>query len=143
MVKVANPFTPALELAVEQSKGYPYFLQEFGKQAWGVAEASDVIDREDVKAAIPIINQELDTGFFAARFDRTPRSERRYLSAMASLGEPPYRTGQVAAVLNKKTSQLGPTRDALIKRGLCYSPSRGLIDFTVPMFDQFLRRRLG
>ena len=133
----------ALNLVVDRSEGYPYFLQEFGKRSWDAATGPQVIQAEDVEEAIPVAIDELDTGFFAARFDRTTPAEREYLSAMASFGKGPYQSGDVATALGKRTSQVGPVRDSLIKRGLCYSPSRNVIDFTVPMFDQFVQRRLG
>lgn len=133
----------AIELAIEQSKGYPYFLQEFGKQSWDTATGPDVIRLPDVEAAIPIANDELDTGFFSARFDRVQPAAQEYLLAMASLGSGPYRSADVAGGMGKSTRQVAPVRDILIKRGLCYSPSRGVIDFTVPTFDRFVRRRLG
>lgn len=133
----------ALSLVAERSEGYPYFLQEFGKQAWDAAESESVIRRLDVDAAIPVAVDELDTGFFTVRFDRTTPAERDYLLAMASFGSGPYQSGDVARSLGKTTSQVGPVRDSLIKRGLCYSSGYGVIDFTVPMFDQFLRRQLA
>lgn len=132
----------ALERVVAETQGYPYFLQEFGKQAWNVADGPDFIGPDDVDKAIPIITDELDTGFFRVRFRRTTHMERAYLSAMASLGDGPYRSGAVAATQGKTTTQVGPLRDAVIKKGLCYSPSHGLIDFTVPMFGMFIRREL-
>ena len=133
----------ALDLVLEQTQGYPYFLQEFAQQAWDAAEHDEVINRSDVEVAMPVAIDDLDTGFFAVRFDRTTPAERDYLAAMSSLGPGPYGSGDVARALGKTTTQLGPVRDSLIRRGLCYSPRWGVIDFTVPMFDQFLRRRLG
>lgn len=146
---------PATELGVEWSKaaldatvgltgGYPYFLQEFGKQVWDVAPGPSSIEIEDVDTARPVAMAELDSGFFRVRIDRTTDAERAYLRAMASLGGPgPYPSGDVAQALGKKkTSEVGPTRDSLIKRGLCYSPRWGEIAFTVPMFDEFVRRAL-
>lgn len=125
-----------------RSEGFPYFLQEFGKQAWNVAAGPDRISAEDVDRAAPIAIDELDTGFFRARIDRATDAERAYMRAMASLGGPgPYLSGDIAAALGKtRTSQVGPTRDSLIKRGLIYSPRWGLVAFTVPMFDAFVRR---
>ena len=133
----------ALELVIEQTEGYPYFLQEFGKWTWDVARDTASIARADVEAAIPIAIDELDSGFFSVRIGRTTEAERAYLRAMAARGKGPYGSGEIAAALGKTTSQAGPTRDSLIKRGLCYSPRYGVIDFTVPMFDQFVRRRLA
>ena len=130
----------ALERIVDLTDGYPYFLQEFGKQAWDVAAGPDRITIADVEASVPLAVDELDSGFFRARIGRTTDAERAYLTAMASLGPGPHGSGKVAAALGKTTTQVGPHRDALIKRGLCYSPRHGIIDFTVPMFDQFIRR---
>lgn len=133
----------AVERIVHHTEGYPYFLQEFGKQAWNVAEEPTISD-DEVVASIGLALDELDHGFFRARIDKTTDSEREYLRAMASLGGPgPYRSGDVSRALGKKTTQTGPIRDSLIKRGLCFAPRHGLLAFTVPMFDQFVRRALS
>lgn len=133
----------ALERIVELTDGYPYFLQEFGKQAWDIAVGPDRITTADVEAAAAVAVDELDSGFFRVRVGRATDAERAYLAAMASLGPGPYGSGKVATAMGKTTTQVGPHRDALIKRGLCYSSRHGIIDFTVPMFDQFLRRWTG
>lgn len=132
----------ALDRIVGETRGYPYFLQEFGKQAWDLADGPAEITSADVDTAIPIAVDELDTGFFRVRIDRTTDAEREYLVAMASLGQAPYASGRVAAALGKDTPGVGPARDKLIRKGLCYSPRWGEIDFTVPLFDDFVRRRL-
>lgn len=130
----------AVDAVVAETEGYPYFLQEYGKQAWNVAEGPR-IDRADVVAASTLAQDDLDHGFFRARIDRTTDAERDYLRAMAGLGGPgPYRSGDVSASMGKTTGQTGPVRDGLIKRGLCYSPRYGEVAFTVPMFDVFMRR---
>lgn len=130
----------ALDSVMDLARGYPYFLQEFGKHSWDVAPGPDVIRRVDVEAAIPIAVNELDTGFFRARLARTTAAERAYLRAMAGLGPGPCRSGEVAGVLDKTTAQAGSVRDALIKRGLIYSPRWGQLAFTVPMFDEYINR---
>lgn len=132
----------AIEHVIHQTEGYPYFLQEFGKQAWNVAEGP-TITTGDVEASIALALDDLDQGFFRARLDKTTDAERDYLRAMASLGGPgPYRSGDVSRAMGRTTTQTGPVRDSLIKRGLCYAPRHGLLAFTVPMFDQFIRRAL-
>lgn len=130
----------ALRRIAEETKGYPYYIQEYGKHSWDVAEAPDIITGADVEEAIPIAMHALDTGFFRVRMTRATGAEHRYLKAMASLGSGPYRTRDAAAAMGKDTTGAGPYRDGLIKQGLCYSPRYGWIDFTVPMFDQFIRR---
>ena len=132
----------ALEQVVAVTEGYPYFLQEFGKQAWDVADGPDQITPSDVSVAIPIAIDELDTGFYRARMDRTTGAERAYLAAMASLGSGPYRSGEVAAAMGKSTTQVGSHRNSLIRKGLCYSARHGVIAFSVPKFDDFVRREL-
>jgi hypothetical protein len=122
------------------TEGYPYFLQEFGKQAWDAADGSNVITADDVGRSIPVATAELDDGFFRVRTGRTSDPQRAYLRAMAELGPGPARSGEVAALLGRKTTALGPTRDGLIKKALCYSPRYGEIDFTVPLFDGFMKR---
>lgn len=130
----------ALERVLEVTEGLPYFLQEFGKQAWDAAEGPEEITLDDVERSIPVATAELDDGFFRVRAGRTTNPERAYLRAMAELGPGPVRSSAVAGLLGKKTTALGPTRDGLIKRALCYSPRWGEIDFTVPMFDRFMKR---
>lgn len=129
----------ALDSVLELTRGYPYFLQEFGKHAWDVAAGPD-IRRADVDAATPIALSELDAGFFRARLARTTDTERAYLRAMATLGPGPCGSGEVAKALAKTTAQTGSVRDALIKRGLIYSPRWGRLAFTVPMFDEYVAR---
>jgi len=132
----------ALDAAIEATRGYPYFLQEIGKHTWELAPGPGRITAEDVEIALPLATERLDSGFFRVRVDRTTSAERDYLKAMASLGPGPHSTGDVASVLHKTTPQVNQFRDALIKRGLCYSPRHGHIDFTVPMFADFISRRL-
>jgi hypothetical protein len=130
----------ALARVIEVTEGYPYFLQEFGKQAWNVSEGPSLITAEEVARSIPVATADLDDGFFRVRTGRTSDPERAYLRAMAELGPGPVRSGEVARLLHKKTTSLGPTRDGLLRKSLCYSPRWGEIDFTVPMFDRFMKR---
>jgi len=119
---------------------FPYFLQEFGKSAWDVSEGPDEISLDDVQRSLALAVAELDDGFFRVRTGQTSAGERIYLRAMAELGPGPVRTGEVAALLGTRTNSLAPTRDNLIKRAVCYSPRWGEIDFTVPMFDDYMKR---
>jgi len=130
----------ALDLVLAVTQCFPYFLQEFGKAAWDVADRSGHISADDVERSIPVAVAQLDDGFFRVRVGRTNDSERAYLRAMAELGPGPVRSGAVAQLLGTSTQALGPTRDNLLRRAICYSPRRGEIDFTVPMFDDYMKR---
>jgi hypothetical protein len=131
----------ALTRMYEVTMGYPSFIQEFGKQAWDLAEeGSKVIRLADVERSIPLSTAELDEGFFQVRAAKTTVPERAYLRAMAELGPGVVRSADVAALLQKKTTQVAPVRDTLMKKALCFSPRFNELAFTVPMFDQFMKR---
>jgi hypothetical protein len=129
----------ALERIVLETHGYPYFLQEWGKHAWDAAAASP-ITLTDVQSASRTAVGALDESFFRVRFDRTTPAEKKYLRAMADLGPGPHRSGDVADVLARKVSSLAPVRNQLIAKGMIWSPSHGDTAFTVPLFDEFIRR---
>lgn len=129
----------ALIAILGDTEGYPYFLQEWGKHAWAVAEASP-ISADDVASAREIAIAELDASFFRVRFDRLTPAEKRYLRAMAELGPGPHRSGTIADALGVKVSTLAPVRNSLITKGMLFSPSHGDTAFTVPLFDAFMRR---
>lgn len=130
----------ALVAVIKQTRGYPYFLQTFGQHCWEVATSSTEITEADVNRATPLALRSLDEGFFQVRFDRATPAGRRYLEAMAAMGSGPQLTRDVAARLGRRANQVSPQRDALIRLGLCYAPRHGEIAFTVPLFDEFVRR---
>jgi hypothetical protein len=133
-------FTPeAVVEIISQTRGYPYFLQEWGKHSWDVAEHSPIA-LDNVVAASKEAIAALDESFFRVRFDRLTPAEKKYLRAMADLGEGPHRSGVVAEELRKSVSSLGPVRQTLITKGMIWSPSHGDTAFTVPLFDEFMKR---
>lgn len=131
----------ALTEIVEITRGYPYFLQEWGKHAWRVADASP-IDLRDVQQANAEATEALDKNFFRVRFDRLTPREQDYLRAMAELGPGAHRSGEIAALMNRRVESLGPLRSGLIKKGMIWSPSHGDTAFTVPLFDEFMKREM-
>jgi AAA ATPase domain len=131
----------AADMIVAESHGYPYFLQEWGKHAWDAA-ASSPIRVQDVKAATASAIAALDESFFRVRFDRLTPAEKKYLRAMAELGPGPHRSGSIAEELEREVTSLGPTRNKLIAKGMIWSPNHGDTAFTVPLFDQFMRRTM-
>ena len=129
----------ALDAIVSRTRGYPYFLQEWGKHVWDVAERSP-ITADSVESASIQVTAALDESFFLVRFDRLTPTEKTYLRAMASLGTGPHRSGDIANVLGRRVTSLAPTRSNLINKGMIWSPNHGDTAFTVPMFDEFMRR---
>lgn len=131
--------TSALKEIYTLTKGYPYFIQEWGYQSWNHAETSP-ITLDVTRRVSPSVLNRLDQNFFRVRYDRLTGRERDYLRAMAQMGPGSHRTSDIADLLGAKPSALGPLRDGLIKRGMIYSPAYGDIAFTVPLFDRFMRR---
>ena len=131
----------ALDEVFLLTKGYPYFLQEWGYVAWNLATSSPItlqVVRDAKKAVIP----RLDENFFRVRFDRLTPSEKNFLRAIAELGPGAHRTGDIAEILKVKVTSLGPVRAKLINKGMIYSPAHGDMDFTVPLFDDFMIRAI-
>lgn len=143
---------PAREMGVEfddealaevyrLTNGYPYFVQEWGYQAWNRAKSSP-ISLDIVTETTSIVIGRLDKNFFRVRFDRLTPSEKNFLRAMAHLGPGNHRTGDIAATLGTTASGIGPVRSKLIKKGMIYSPAHGEMAFTVPLFDKFMIRAI-
>lgn len=140
--EAGEAFEPAALVEIFRlTRGYPYFLQEWGYQAWNHAAASP-ISLAVIHETSDLVSRRLDENFFRVRFDRLKPREKKYLRAMAELGPGPHRTGDVADKLGVKINTLGPVRASLIKKGMVYSPSHGDMAFTVPLFDEFMRRAI-
>ena len=131
----------ALNEILSQTKGYPYFLQEWGSHSWGIARQSP-ISKEDAELATQLALTQLDTNFFRVRFDRCTPGEKNYLRAMAELGAESSRSGDIATMLNKEVNQVAPMRYSLIRKGMIYSPSHGDNAFTVPLFADYMKRTM-
>ena len=129
----------ALEEIFRHTQGYPYFLQEWGKHSWQCA-AHSPISRKDAQDATALAISELDASFFRVRFDRLTPSEKKYLRAMAELGAGPHRSGDIAHLLKKDVQGVAPIRATLISKGMIYSPEHGDNNFTVPLFDGYMKR---
>ena len=133
-------FDPAaLERIIAETRGYPYFLQEWGKHVWDVATNSPIRVAEVERASRTAVAA-LDESFFRVRFDRLTPSEKKYLRAMAELGPGPHRSGDIATKLGRAVQSLAPNRSTLIEKGMIWSPNHGDTAFTVPLFDEFMLR---
>ena len=129
----------ALEHALVFTDGYPYFLQEFGEAAWNNS-AGPEITGSDARNAVAVVEEKLDSGFFKVRLDRATEIQRAYLRAMAELGPEPQLANTVAKLLKRTSQQCGGARKQLIDKGLLYTTEHGYAAFTVPRFDQYLKR---
>ena len=122
----------------ERAGGHPFFIQTHAKFVWDASVASP-ITAEDVAIAAPRAEDQLRRSFFNPRYDRATPAERRYMHAMASLGDGSVPTAEVARTLGRRLSDVSVQRDGLLNKGLVYAPERGLVAFTVPHMAAFLR----
>ena len=129
----------AVDIIINKTHGYPYFLQEWGKHAWDTATQSPITEADVINASEVAIAA-LDESFFRVRLDRLTISEKRYLRAMAELGAGPHKSGVIADQLGRPVQSFGPTRSNLILKGMIWSPTHGDTAFTVPLFDEFMKR---
>lgn len=129
----------AVDTIVAKTLGYPYFLQEWGKHAWDMAPQSPITNEDVINASTTAVAT-LDESFFRVRFDRLTGAEKKYLRAMAALGSGPHRSGDIAEKLSRNVQAVAPVRSSLISKGMVWSPTHGDTAFTVPLFDEFMRR---
>lgn len=130
----------ALSAIVVRTKGYPFFLQEWASVAWNNAQGPEIVF-DDVNQSYVETMASLDEGFFKVRIDRLTKSEVQFVRTMANLGDGPYAMADIAKVMDRAQSSLGPTRANIIAKGMIYSSDHGYLDFTVPLFAEFMRRQ--
>lgn len=121
---------------------YPYFLQQWSYCAWNIAQDEKTITWNDVVEATDVAREKLDESFFRVRYDRCTPAEKNYLRGLAELGKGTQRSSDVAIQLGCDMDKANQQRTTLIKKAMIYSPAYGDICFTVPLFDEFMRREM-
>lgn len=129
----------AVTAIFDMTKGYPFFLQELASVAWNNAQGPE-INRADVEASYVETIRSLDDGFFRVRLDRLTKAEVQFVKSMATLGDGPYQVSDIAKAMGRTQKSIGPVRASIIVKGMIYSTDHGYLDFTVPLFADFIRR---
>ena len=129
----------AIYKIIQLTKGYPYFIQELCSTVWEYSE-TEIIQLSDVERVVATFLSQLDESFFKVRYERCTKTEHDFLFAMVKCGELPCAISNVAKILRKKVSTISPLRAQLISKGIIHSTGHAEIDFTVPLFDEYLRR---
>jgi hypothetical protein len=130
----------ALDYIVKHTKGYPFFLQEWASVTWNNAEGPEIL-LDDVELSYKETLTSLDSGFFRVRIDRLTKAEVQFVKSMSELGDGPYAMADIAKAMGRVPRSLGPTRASIISKGMIYSTDHGYLDFTVPLFAEFMRRQ--
>ena len=128
----------ALDLVLKETDGYPYFLQVWGSHIWEVADSSP-ITTDNVSKATSRALKSLDMSFFKVRVERLTERQLNYVLAMTAIEKLPANSTDVARILGISVSQAAPLRDELIRKGMAYSPKRGLVTFSVPKFKEYIQ----
>ena len=130
----------ALGMLLAAADGYPYFIQTFGRATWNAA-TSRAINAADAEEGIRIGREELDNGFYPARWTKVTAAERRYLNAMSVLGKDECRTAEIADSIGVPLTKLSTVRQQLLAKGILSAPARGVVTFTVPGMRAFVERQ--
>lgn len=131
----------ALRTIVERTRGYPFFLQEWGSTVWNTAEGPEISFADADRSYVETLAL-LDEGFFRVRIDRLTKAEIQFVKTMAQLGDGPYAMADIAQAMGRSQNSLGPTRANIISKGMIYSSDHGYLDFSVPLFAEFMRRQI-
>ena len=132
----------AVDHIVSYTEGYPFFLQEYGKAAWNLADSSP-ITLTVAQEAQELVEAVLDQDFFSVRTGPLPSLELAYVRALASLGSGEHPPAAIAAAMGRRSStQIGTYAARLTGRGVIYRSKRGLVAFSVPQFERYVTRAL-
>lgn len=127
---------------ITKTQGYPFFIQALAYNIWNNAKGLN-INIDDVKKAFEITLKSLDEGFFKVRFERISPKETQFVEKMAILGKGPYLYSHITDLLEGETKSWSPVRSSLIKKGMIFSPKFKYLDFTVPLFSDYVNRALN
>ena len=129
----------AINDIINITKGYPFFIQQFCQIVYN--NVNDKINQKmDIEKTVDEFFEVLDIGFFRVRYERCSDGEKKFIFAMAKCGELPCTISNISKQLNKKVRTISPTRAQLINKGIIFSVRHSELDFTVPEFDNYIRR---
>lgn len=130
----------AARTALDAAMGYPFAVQECGRFVWDYATANP-ISLADAREGVARARAEMDSGIYLSRWTRATPAQREVMRVIAEYGEnAAVPVGEVATTLGKRTQGVSMARNELIKKGLVYSPDRGLLAFTIPGMADYVRR---
>lgn len=129
----------AINDIINITKGYPFFIQQFCQIVYNNVN-DKIIQKMDIEKNVDEFFEVLDIGFFRVRYERCSDGEKKFIFAMAKCGELPCTISNIGKQLNKKVRTISPTRAQLINKGIIFSVRHSELDFTVPEFDNYIRR---
>lgn len=129
----------AVDKIIEITKGYPFFIQQMCQIVYKNTE-DKIIQDFHVKSNVDEFFELLDIGFFKVRYERCAESDKKFIFSMVKCGELPCTISNIANNLHKTVNQISTTRAQLINKGIVYPIRYKELDFTVPEFDNYIKR---
>ena len=137
-----------LAKTVNLSGGYPYLIQFFGKELVdAILRNGGYLDADEFPS--PDVMDRLDSGLFAARWNRTTDKQRSWLKLIATREKGQFNDFSAQEILETDeningfdNSQANQLMLALCDRGLLYRTRHGRYAFTVPMSEIMILRRI-
>ncbi len=129
----------AVEKIITLTKGYPFFIQQMCQIVYNNVIGKEITEN-DVNHNISEFFKTLDNGFFKVRYERCAESDKKFIFAMVKCGELPCTISNIAKNLQKNINQISTTRAQLINKGIIFSVRYKELDFTVPEFDEYIKR---
>lgn len=129
----------AINDIINITKGYPFFIQQFCQIVYNNVN-DKIIQKIDIEKSVDEFFKVLDIGFFRVRYERCSDGEKKFIFAMVKCGELPCTISNIGKQLDKKVRTISPTRAQLINKGIIFPVRHSELDFTVPEFDNYIRR---
>ena len=122
----------AVEMA-KLTKGYPFAFQALGFLTWQ--------NGGDYHGILEEYRHYLEEYVYDKLWSELSATDRRvtYGIAQSKTGE----VREIREILNLSSDQFSPYRARLIRKGLVNGDERGLLRFTLPLFDQYVLSRLA
>ncbi len=131
----------ALTAVLDETQGYPYFIQEFGDKMWtaaGYPNPGSTLTRGHYEAALEEFRASRNR-MFRSRWVQTTPAEAKMLAAMAAIGDTAVQRKSIAAQMDMDTTGIGMARRSLMDKGLIEPDGYGKLRFTAPGFGEFIR----
>jgi hypothetical protein len=138
----------SIELIIETSGGYPYFIQFICREVYDVFLQKINVGEDPPSVPITEITHKLDKDFFAGRWSRATDRQRELLSVIATLdhcdGE--FTVQEIVSQAKGMANPFGASHVnqmllKLTEAGLIYKNRHGKYSFAVPLLGKFILRQ--
>ena len=131
----------ALKIAVDAAGGFPFMIQLVGYRMWEECDGT-VITAENARTGARAAERELESYVLESTYRDLSDGDIAFLAAMLQ-DDGPSSLKDIGKRLEKPSGHVGTYRDRLLRAGVIDEPDRNAVEFSLPGFGDFLRRRLS